>query len=246
MLILKPHIFNEFPEIIFGFSTKYGTDHKPPYYFNLSFSVDDNKEKVLNNRELFFSSIGLSIDSAVFQKQVHGDAITYARTPGNIGESDAMITDKMNVALSISTADCTAVFFYDLKRKIIAAVHSGWRGTQQKITEKTVAKLKSEFGCDPADLFVYLAPSISRVNYEIGPEVAEFFEAEYLDKKGDKFLLDVAAANYDMLINEGIPSSQVQRSELCSFEYNELLHSYRRDGKLSGRALGVIAMKDPV
>ncbi len=155
-----------------------------------------------------------------------------------------MISDKINIALSISTADCTAVFLYDIKRKIIAAVHSGWRGTQQRITEKTVKKLKSEFGCNPVDLFAYLAPSISRVNYEVGREVAELFDAEYMDKTGDKFLLDVAGANYDMLIREGIPPYQVQRSGLCSFEYNDLLHSFRRDGKLSGRALGVIAMKD--
>ncbi len=246
MLILKPHIFNEFPEIIFGFSTKCSTDYKPPYYFNLSLSVGDVKERVLNNRELFFKAIGLSMDRAAFQKQVHGDIVTYVEAPGNIGESDAMITNKTGVAISISTADCTAVFLYDVKRKIIAAVHSGWRGTQQRITEKTVRRLKVDFGSDPSDLFAYLAPSISRPNYEVGKEVAELFDAVYLDKIGDKFLLDVAAANYDMLIGEGIPPYQVQRSGLCSFEYDELFHSYRRDGKLSGRAIGVIAMRDRV
>ncbi len=245
MLILQPHIFNEFPEIIFGFSTKFGPVTEAPYYFNLSLSVDDDKNRVINNRKSFFSSMGLSAGNAAFQKQVHGDKITVVSKAGNIGESDAMITDKHEVALCISTADCTAVFIYDIKRKIIAAIHSGWRGTQKRITEKTMYKLKTDFGCSPENLFVYLAPSISWINYEVGKEVAGLFDPKYLVKKGDKFLLDVSSANHDMLINEGIPPHQIQISGLCSFEYTELFHSYRRDGKQSGRALGIIAMKEP-
>ncbi len=244
MLILKPHIFNEFPEIIFGFSTKFGTESKPPYYFNLSLSVDDERETVINNRKTFFTALGLSMGMAAFQKQVHGDTITCISEPGNAGESDAMITDKTDTALCISTADCTSIFIYERKKKIIAGIHSGWRGTQKEITAKTLKKLKSDFGCNAENLFVYLGPSVSQVNYEVGREVADQFEARYVDKKDNKLYLDVAAANYDMIINEGVPPGQIQKSALCSFEYKELLHSYRRDGRLSGRALGAIALKE--
>lgn len=246
MVILQPHIFHQFPEIIFGFSTKYGDDYVPPFYFNLSLTVDDDREKVINRRKYFFSSLGLSQEKTAFQKQLHGDGITLVTKPGNTGESDALITNIKGIALSISTADCTAVFIYDTKRNIIAAVHSGWRGTHKRIVEKTVKKLTSDFGSDPKDMFAYLAPSISMVNYEVGGEVAELFDSKYLVQRGDKFLLDVSAANYDMLLNEEIPYYQIQRSNLCSFEYDELFHSFRRDGKHSGRALGIIAMKETV
>ncbi|HEY6907373.1 MAG TPA: peptidoglycan editing factor PgeF [Ignavibacteriaceae bacterium] len=246
MLILQPHIFRQFPGIIFGFSTKYGDDYVPPFYFNLSLTVDDDREKVINRRKYFFSSIGLSLEKAAFQKQVHGDGITFVTAPGNTGESDAMITSIKGIALSISTADCTAVFIYDTRRKIIAAVHSGWRGTHKKIVEKTIKKLKSDFGSDEKDMFVYLAPSISMANYEVGREVAQLFDSKYMIERGDKFLLDVASANYDMLLEAGIPKYQIQKSNLCSFEYDELFQSYRRDGKQSGRALGIIAMKEAV
>lgn len=245
MLILQPHIFSEFPEIVFGFSTKFGPDHDPPYYFNLSLSVNDDRDKVIRRRNSFFSSLGLSAEKAAFQKQVHDAKITFITRAGIFGESDAMITDKQGIALCISTADCTAVFIYDIKIKVIAAIHSGWRGTQKRITEKAVKRLKSDFGCNPKDLFVYLGPSISPINYEVGLEVAELFDPKYLSLNGDKYHLDVSSANYDMLINEGIPPYQIQKSNLCSFEYNEVFHSYRRDGKQSGRALGIIAMKEP-
>ena len=246
MLILRPHIFSEFPEIICGFSTRSAWEYNVPYCFNLSLSVGDNGERVLNQRKTFFNSLGLSPEMATFQKQVHGDGITCVSAPGNIGESDAMITGENEIALCISTADCAAVFIYDREQKIIAAVHSGWKGTQKRITGKTIRKLKSEFNCNSKDLTVYLGPSISQINYEVGKEVGELFDDRYLIRYGEKFLLDVSSANYDMLINEGIPPNQIQKSSLCSFEYNELLHSYRRDGKHSGRALGIIAMKDTV
>ncbi len=245
MLVLKPYIFKGFPEIIFGFSTKIGPDYNPPpYYFNLSLSVDDGRERVINNRKIFFGSLGLTLESAAYQKQVHGDRITYVSVPGNIGESDAMITDRTNTSLCISTADCTSIFIYDSEKKIIAGIHSGWRGTQKKITAKTLNRLKSEFGCNAKNLFVYLGPSVSQVNYEVGKEVADLFEARYIDKKNNKLHLDVAAANFDMILNAGVPYHQIQKSSLCTYEYKELLHSYRRDGKSSGRALGVIALKE--
>lgn len=246
MLILKPHIFKEFPEITFGFSTKYGDGYEAPYFFNLSLSVDDDRETVLNNRKSFFRGLGLEIEQAAFQKQVHGDTITYMAGPGNAGESDAMITDKPNTALCISTADCTSIFIYDPVKKIIAGIHSGWRGTQQRITAKALGKLELDFGCSAENLFVYLGPSVSQVNYEVGTETAVQFDQRYVAKKENKLYLDVAGANYDMIINAGVPSSQVQQSVLCSYEYKELLHSYRRDGRLSGRAMGVIALNEAI
>lgn len=243
MTILRPYIFKRFNELVFGFSTKIGENNLPPFYFNLSLSVGDNKDTVLENRKKFFLAIGLSPDRAVFQKQVHGDSISYVEHPGNIGESDAMITDRPEIGLCISTADCTPIFIYDYEKKIIAAIHSGWRSTQKKITEKTLEKLKLEFKCNPENLFVYIGPAIRQANYQVGKEVADYFDKKYLTKDKDKYLLDISSANYDMLIDQGIPPAQVQRSSLCSFEYKEIFHSYRRDGKYSGRSLGVIALK---
>ncbi len=246
MLILKPNIFQEFPEIIFGFSIRSVWNYDPPYYFNLSLSVDDDKKNVIKNRETFFNLLELSPEQAAFQKQVHGDKIANVPVPGDNSDSDAMITDRTETALCISTADCTAVFIYDSKQKIIAAVHSGWRGTHKRITEKTVKILKNDYKSNPDNLSVYLGPSIGQVNYEVGNEVAGLFDNKYLIRNEDRFLLDVSLANYDMLTGEGIPPNQIQKSSLCSFEYSELFHSYRRDAMQSGRSLGVIAMRDTV
>jgi polyphenol oxidase len=244
MLIVKPFIFKQYPEIVYGFSTKIGPNANPPYYFNLSNSVGDNKEIVDLSRESFFYKLGLNENKISYQKQVHEDYIREVNVSGNCGESDALITTSKNLGLAISSADCPAIFIYDPVKKNIAAVHSGWRGTEKKIVQKTIIKLKDEFSSDPQDLICYIGPSISQKNYEVGEEVAHKFDDEFILKKEDKFYLDVAGVSYKMMIAEGVKKINIQVSKLCSFEYESLLHSYRRDGQKSGRALGVIAMKE--
>jgi len=243
MYIIKPHIFSRYPEIIFGLSTKIGLRRLPPFCFNLSYSVGDDLQIVDENRKEFFNAIGLPVHSVAYQKQIHSDIITTANCGGDIGESDAIITDKKNIGLAVSIADCTPIFLYDFKNQVIAAVHSGWRGTEKQILSKTLLKLQQQFNTSPQNLIAYIGPSISQANYEVGNDVTEKFNPKFVVKKNNKFYLDVSGANYFMLLDFGIPTNQIQKSDLCSYEYGELLHSYRRESEKSGRSLGVIAIK---
>jgi len=242
MLILKPFIFKKFSEIIFGLSTKIGAERKAPYYFNLSFSVGDKQEIVEENRNFFFNTLGLNKENVAYQKQVHGDTISHVSKGGFLGESDAMITDKPGLGLAISIADCVPVFIYDYKNKLIAGVHSGWRGSSKNILHKTLIKLNTEFNSSPENLVAYLGPSIKQNNYEVGKEVADLFDGKYVKHQNGKLFLDVAGFNYDVLIQFGVKKENVQQSGLCTFAMDNLLHSYRRDGEKSGRSFGVIAI----
>ena len=244
MYILKPYIFNNYPEILFGFSTKISSESKSPYYFNLSYSVGDEKNLVDKNRKEFFEAIGLTIETVGYQRQIHSDIVQLIGCGGDNGASDALITSKKNLGLAIAVADCTPIFIYDKKNKVISAVHSGWQGTESKILLKTLIKLQKEFSSKPENMIVYIGPSISQINFEVGKEVAEKFDQTFVKPKGDKYLLDVSGINYQILLDFGIPQNQIQKSELCSYEFSTLLHSYRRDGNSSGRSLGVIAIKE--
>jgi YfiH family protein len=243
MLIIKPYIFQKYPEIIYGFSTKIVDSNNSAFGFNLSHSVGDEKSIVESNRSLFFNAIGLDKNSVAFQKQTHSDIINIVESSGNKGESDALITNQKNLGLAITIADCTPIFIYDNKNKVVAGVHSGWRGTEKKILLKTLELLNINFNSNPQNMIVYLGPSISQANYEVGSEVADIFEAKYVSLKNGKLFLDVGMANYNMLLDFGIPKVQIQKSELCTFEFASVLHSYRRDREKSGRSLGVIAIK---
>jgi YfiH family protein len=244
MYILKPYIFQSYPEIIFGFSTKVSSGVKPPFYFNLSYSVGDGKSTVDKHRKDFFEALGLAIEKVGYQRQIHSDIVKIIECSGDNGVSDALITNQKNLGLTITVADCTPIFLFDKKNKVIAGVHSGWRGTEQKILYKTLENLKQSYSSTPEDMIVYIGPAISQPNYEVGSEVAEKFDSAFVKSNGEKYLLDVSGINYKMLLDFGIPKNQIQKSELCTFEFSDLLHSYRKDGILSGRSLGVIAIKD--
>jgi len=241
MVILKSLLFNQFPEIIFGFSTKIGSG-EPPYHFNLSLTVGDDPEKVKERRGNFFTALGIA--HTVYQKQIHSSIIKYVDREGYAGESDALITDRPGLGLLISAADCTSVYIYDFHKKIIAGIHAGWRGTRQNIVEKTLTELTDKYKCSPDTMSAYIAPSIGRDVYEVDADTAHLFDEKYYIPKGSKYLLDVSGKNYDALRNAGIPVENIQYSGLCTYRLKDFLHSYRRDGIVSGRSLGVIAMRE--
>ena len=99
------------------------------------------------------------------------------------------------------------------------------------------------FDSTPADLFVFIGPSISQKNYEVGEQVANLFEEKYIKRISDKYFLDIVSLNRDILREFEIPEANIEISTLCSYEEKDLLHSYRRDRTQSGRSLGIIAMK---
>lgn len=243
MAYLESHLFRRFPELSFGFSLRFDGAPRPPYHFNMSYSVGDDERLVTANRDRFFRALGLRLETVAYQRQVHGDRVRIVSEAGDAGESDALLTDRPGLGLAISSADCCAAFFYDPRNAAIGAAHAGWRGASNRIVAKTIAAMREEFRTDPDDLRVYLAPSISQEAYEVGPEVAERFDERRLLPVGDKFLLDVAGVNRDLLLAEGVRSERIQRAALCSFRCANLFHSYRRDGKRSGRALGVVAIR---
>ena len=244
MLILKSALFDKYENVVFGFSTKIGLDREAPYYFNMSQSVGDEKHIVNENRDAFFRSLGIEANHVVFQKQIHSDIVKIVEEPGNAGECDAMITSKPGLSLAVSSADCTAVFIYDSQNNVIAGVHSGWRGTDKKILSRTLNLLSENFNSKPENLFAYISPAARQENYEVGQEVADLFDIKYLHMNNGKIYLDVPGANLDLLIKFGIPEKNIEASGLCSVANHQFLHSYRRDGQSSGRAFGVISIKE--
>ncbi len=92
---------------------------------------------------------------------------------------DALITDQPGLLLAVQVADCLPILLVDPKRRVVAAVHAGWRGTTKRIVEKTVGEMRARFGCRPADIRATIGPGIHRCCYEVGREVAERFEAQF-------------------------------------------------------------------
>lgn len=243
MILEKPKIFSEFPEISFGLSTKFNENSKGRFNFNMSKSIGDKEELVLSNRAQLFNKLGLSLESVIVQKQMHGDIVNVVDKFDEDLEGDALITKSKNLGLAISTADCTNIYLYDSENKVIAAVHSGWMGTEKRILEKTLNILFDKFNSNPKNIYAYFGPSICQKNYEVDLEFALKFDQKYVLPNNEKLLLDLKKANKDMLLRNGITEEHIEIDDICNFE-NKHFHSYRRDKENSGRALGVIAIME--
>jgi YfiH family protein len=243
-MIIRPTIFDQFPELIAAQSTRLGGVSPLPYGLNLSSHVGDDPKNVEENRRRFHDAMGIPAGAKfVYQNQIHSANISQVSgDEGIVKESDALITPEPHVFLAVSIADCTPVLLYDPAAKLIAAVHAGWRGTEQLITYSVVRKLIS-LGSKPENIYAFIGASASGANYEVGSEVATRFEKEhYTELPNGKCLLDIKKANRDQLLIAGVLSDHIEINPRCTITDPDL-HSYRRDGKQSGRMLAVIGRK---
>jgi polyphenol oxidase len=245
MDIVQPEIFRRYPDLIFGISIRNDGSSAPPYGLNLSFNVGDDPGAVQRNREKFFGLLDINPSEIAFPMQCHTSSVRYITQPGKFPETDALVTDKPGVYLAITVADCVPVFLFLPGEKIVAAIHAGWMGTSGRICTKTVRLLSELRKIDPENILAYIGPAAGVCCYEVGEEVAERFPADMVKKKTDgKFLLDLPSANKRQLIEAGLDEENIQSEGVCTICSPDRFHSYRRDGKMSGRMMGIIGMRE--
>lgn len=240
--IIHSNLFKNFPEIKFGFSTMKGGVSPEPLCMNLSKAVGDDPENVDQNRKIFFDILGIKSEQVTYQKQIHSSIINYSAQPAHFDGCDAIYTDRKNNFLAISVADCIPVFLYAADKKVVAGIHSGWKGTEQKILSLTIDRLKNEYDIATEKLIVYIGPGICGKHYEVGSEVGLLFDESVRTERNGKYYLDLKKDNFNQLISKGVKPENIETSELCTFEEKDFLHSYRRDGIRSGRMFGIIGM----
>ncbi len=184
----------------------------------------------------------LGFQKLVTQHQVHGSTINETE-PGLIPETgDALITHAPNWLIGELVADCAAILIYDPKNKIVAAAHSGWKGSQAEIVPKTIARLNQQYDIQPVDLRVYVSPMAQKCCYEVQTDFVGKFDAKYLDRRHDKLYFDNQAVIRDQLVQVKIPAIQTELDPRCTI-HDHSLRSYRRDGDQAGRMLVAIGLK---
>jgi YfiH family protein len=184
--------------------------------------------------------------------QTHSDAVFVHNADNRATDegADAHITDRQGVALGIVTADCVPVLLIDRKKRIVAAVHAGWRGTAKKIVQKTVEKMSDYFGSKSEDLTAGIGPSIGQCCYEVDEKVIEPMKKgfDYLNrfsaqKKENKWHIDLQMINREQLIETGLMPDNINIVNLCTSCHSDLFYSYRRDGAGTGRMMAVVMIK---
>lgn len=223
-----------------GFTTRRGGVSSGCYEsLNLRFHCEDTKENVLENFRLAAEGLGMDFERLVLSRQVHEDVV-HTVTEADLGNgitrenrftsADALITDQKHIPIVTLFADCVPLFFLDRRQGVIALAHSGWKGTVKRIGQKTVQKMKSEYGSRPEDILAAIGPSIQVCHFEVGDDVAERFIREFGEetavKYGDRYHVDMQKAILLQLQEEGI--RQVDDCGICTYCNSDLLFSHRK------------------
>ena len=174
--ILQSQALAELDWLVHGFSTRLGG--RPA--LNLGFTEWDESEQVAANRARFAEALGATKMPLVTLRQFHSDVIHFAAGPSaEAPKADALMTSTLGLLLAVQTADCVPILLADTRRRVVAAVHAGWRGTLARIAVKALGRMRMEFGTRPRDVIAALGPAIGRCCYEVGPDVAQAFAAQF-------------------------------------------------------------------
>ena len=247
--MVESPLFQRETGIQHGFSTRKGGVSKEHLAsLNLSFSVEDAKENVLENFRRIGERFGKAPEDFVLSKQSHetkvlkvgvkdrGKGITKERDYEGI---DALITDEEGLILSCFSADCVPILFYDPIRKAVGACHSGWRGTKGKILRNVVEEMSKHFSSNPADILIAIGPSISKEQYIVSEDLGLSFLEDYKDYSEedssspirrlskDKFQLDLWDLNRRIALDCGLKKEHISISGYCTMENPELFFSHR-------------------
>jgi len=148
-------------------------------------------------------------------------------------------------------ADCVPILLLDPDKRVVAAVHSGWRSTALDVLGQAIRAMGQRWGCRPEDLLASVGPHISAANYPVGPEVRERFLEALGPSFADCFLpwedrwkLDLREAIDRQLRGHGLPEGQVEHLRHCTYAQPDRFFSARRDGARSGRGFAVVGLAE--
>lgn len=190
---------------------------------------------------------GVAPEAVYLPIQKHTDHViilSSAREP-HIG--DAVITKEKGLLVGVQVADCVPVLVHEKEKRVVAAVHAGWRGTAAAILKKTVEAILERYAGEAKDVVVAIGPAIGGCSYEVGREVIDGVkratgEGGYYSTKGDKYYLDLPAANKQQILSLGVPPENIWVSPDCTFCAPDRFYSYRFSKGSAGRQGGFIGL----
>ena len=245
-------------EVPHGFSTRLGGVSPAPWdSLNLGATRGDTTENVAENFRRFCVAIGAPEGPLAKNHQVHGTQVrSVAATDMEIPESaptvdaDGLVTDEPGITLTVFSADCLPILFYDPVRRCAAAVHAGWRGTAAGIAARAVEAMTDRYGCRVEHIRAAIGPGISKCCFETTGDVPEALllhlgqaaEPCITDHHNGKFHVDLKLANRIWLENSGILPEHIAVCPACTACDRDDFWSHRLVGKNRGSMAAMICL----
>ena len=229
---------------------------------NCRFETSDSCENVAENRRRLMATMGSNADTSLFTlKQQHTNKVVVIKDAAALPrdyldiEADALIATKPGLAVGVLTADCLPVLIADPRKKLVAAVHCGWKGLYAGIAGETLKALK-KLGSKPADLTLAFGPCLRQKSYEVDADfrakiVAQDakYAAFFKPGKQEKYLFDIVAYAVAKFTEAGCKRRKIEALVMDTLVQKDEFFSYRRSSRTgdfgadpldSGRLLSVI------
>lgn len=274
-IIFTPLELREKYKILLFFTAKRGGFSSGKYKsLNTAYHVGDDTDFVTKNRLKILKLFGYAkITGLISLNQMHSDKIVaindnfLKENPGFINKpadfskqnipivnsADGLITDISLLPIMVIGADCNLILMADIKKKVIAAVHAGWRGVLNQIVLNALNSLKEKYDSNLKDILIFIGPSIRKCCFKVTEDIFSLFYRKFKGKMAfkkykdeieniDYFFIDLVNIISDDLQKSGILKENISDIGLCTCcDKDNLFYSYRKE-KITGRHAGVIML----
>jgi len=224
---------------------------------NTNFYIAEQFEKACEDIKIAIDQLGLTGKIIIATRQTHSSNILYiddhtdfkafqafdvSKTAlrgyelYSVLDTDGLMTARTDLILMTFYADCVPLFLYDKQNHAVSIVHSGWRGTSNKIGARAIQMMKSRFGTKSDHLVAGIGQSAGQCCYEVDEPVRQrflqTFKTSQVDdfmtfKGGDKYMIDLKMANKLIFIENHIAQEAVEIVAECTICQHERFHSHR-------------------
>lgn len=214
---------------------------------SLDFSLKKGQKDLTSEQKKFLAdALSFKFSQAANIRQVHGNRVLHADRNGffqkaSLTEADGLITNVIDLALVVRTADCLPIFIFDSREKAIGLLHAGWRGSREGIVKEALERMRQSFSSKPENLKAAFGPAIRSCCYAVGKELQDYFPEETFLRDA-KIYLDLIAVNKKQFLNFGVEEKNIFDCQRCTFCQPQYF-SYRREGEKAGRMISLMVLR---
>lgn len=227
---------------------------------NINYGPNLTKEEYKNNYNLLCQELNLNVNNIIRPYQQHTSNVKVINVkekeiqinPNYLNNTDGLITNKRDIILATTNADCILFLIYDPINKVIANIHSGWRGSLNTIVINTLTKMHETYNSNYQDIICCICPSIHKCHFEVDKDVKDLFYNKFnylkniddiIEKKGNKYHIDTILLNTTIMLELGLKKENIIDSGICSVCYSKYINSYRKDKNNYKLSTAIITLK---